>query len=256
MCGLGKYFSEARQRAKRRKDAWNLLLIPLGIAGVGGTWVLLALALLRMQQELIPDDVILASYTRIGSILMFVSPCIPSLAVGMLLANLLAWCVKAARVTFEKEGEGIKGASFAEAMKHLCIAAVIVLVIFLPVGIWGAFNYFYVAADGVHVNPLFSFSERHYKWVDIESVSTRCLAERDNLHLNYVLGMKDGAKIDLMQEPRLKFVRVYDEIKPYLQAQPDIRYSCQVTNRDILRLKKRYSPADAEQILRVLGKGK
>ena len=33
---VDKYMSQARERAKRRKSPWNLLLIPLAIAGVDG----------------------------------------------------------------------------------------------------------------------------------------------------------------------------------------------------------------------------
>jgi len=68
---IDTYFKEARGRAKRRKSPWNLLLIPLAIIGIGSTGFALAKGLLTIQSSLIPSDAILASYTRVGSILMF-----------------------------------------------------------------------------------------------------------------------------------------------------------------------------------------
>lgn len=246
------YYHQARQRAKRRKSPWNLILIPFAMFGIAGTAFLIAKGLLALQQLFIPPDAILAHWTRIGAILMFVPIIFPALAIGMMIANLIAWCIPRARRTFEKEARGIKGASFKEAMRSLAIASVILLFAVAPICLLGALNYFYVTAAGVHVNPLFSITERHYGWDAIRRIQTRCLAERRNLHLNYILYMEDGTKVDLLNEPRIKFVRVYDQIKPFLEAQRGIIYQSEMREKDIARLRRRYHPQDAERILEIL----
>jgi hypothetical protein len=116
----------------------------------------------------------------------------------------------------------------------------------------GALNYFYVAEDGIHLNPFFSFRERHYPWDDIREIQTRCLAERDNLHLNYRLRMTDGTEVDLMEEPRLKFVNVYPRIRGFIEEQTDIEYTEEITNLGLRRMRSRYGAEDAERILGVL----
>jgi hypothetical protein len=249
------YYTRARQRAKRRKSPWNLILIPFAILGIAGTAFLLAKGLLTFQQLFIPPNAILAHWTRIGSILMFAPILFPSFAIGMMIANLIAWCIPRARRTYAKEARGIKGVSFKETVKPLAIASVIILCAVAPICLLGALNYFYVTVDGVHINQLFSINERHYGWSDIRRIQTRCLAERRNLHLNYILYMEDGTKVDLLNEPRLKFMRVYDQIKPYLEEQRGIVYQAAMQEKDIARLIRRYHPQDAERILEMLREG-
>jgi hypothetical protein len=249
---LDTYISEARQRAKRRKSPWNLLLIPLVIIGFGVVLYASAQALLGVQRHLIPDDAIFSSYTTIGAFLTFVPLVIPSLGISMIIANLIIWPVRPARMALDKEAKGIKGASFPEAMRGLAILTVIMLIIALPLSILGVFNYLYINSDGVHIRPLFSTKEKHYVWGDIEQIKTRCLGERNNLHLNYVLHMKDGREVDLMKERPLKFVNAYDKIKPFLATQPQIKYDCQITNRDIPMLEKRYRKDNAYKIFSTL----
>jgi hypothetical protein len=246
------YFQEARRKAKRRKSPWNFILIPLVIFGVAATAFLLAAGLLAIQRASIPEGAILSSYTRAGSILMFVPILFPSLAIGMMIANLIAWCIPPARRTFEKEARGIKGASFRKTMRTLTIASAILLAVITPLSLLGAMNYFYVDHRGIHLNPLLSLKEKHYSWSSIEQIKIRCLAERKNLHLNYQLTMIDGTQVDLLNEPRMRFVRVYERIKPLLEAQKGIVYQHEITDRGVARLKKRYRQQDAERILRVM----
>lgn len=249
---LDTYMSEARQRAKRRKSPWNLLLIPLVIIGVGGVMYVWAQALLVIQRYLMPDDVIFSSYTTIGGALMFIPILFPSLGIGMIIANLIIWLVRPARMAFEREAKGIKGASFPEAMRGLAIATALMLIIALPLSTLGVFNYFYITPNGVHIRPLFSIKEKHYAWSDIEQIRTRFLEKKDNLYLNYILHMKDGREIDLMRERRLKFVDAYDKIKPFLATQLQIKYDCQITDGDATIIKKHYFQGKSDKIISIL----
>ena len=252
MAKLDQHVPDAHRRAGRRRSPWNLLLVPLCIAGIALVWAGLVVGLVRLQRSFIPADCILYSHTRIGGILMFVPPLLPALAIGMELANLAAWCVVPARRIFQKEAKGTKGASFGEATKHLLIASALLLILTAPVSLWGALNYFYVTEEGVALNGLWAFKETRYCWSDIVAVETRCIAERDNLHLNYIVRMKDGQWVDLLEEPRLEFAKAYDRIVPHIEQQSHIRYSSDITDSGLRRLKARYSPENVTRLMRVL----
>jgi len=249
---LDNYVSEARQRAKRRKSPWNLLLIPLVIIGVGGVMYVWAQALLAIQRYLMPDDVIFSSYTTIGGALMFIPILFPSLGIGMMIANLLIWPIRPARMAFEREAKGIKGTSFPEAMRGLAIATAIMLIIALPLSTLGVLNYFYITPNGVHIRPLFSIREKHYAWGDIEKIKTKCLEKGDKIYLNYILHMTDGREIDLIRERRLVFVHSYDKIKPFLTAQSQIKYDCQITDGDMVVLGRHSRKEDTQKIFSIL----
>jgi hypothetical protein len=199
-----------------------------------------------------PANALLSGRTRVGGIFMFVPILFPSLGAGMIFANLAAWPIRAAREAFEREAKGHKNVSFRKAMKPLSIFTLGALVIFMPLALLGTLNYFYVTAEGVYYNPLPSLSEKHYRWQDIKEIHTRCLAERKNLHLNYKLIMADQRKIDLMEETRIKFVRAFPAIKPYLEKQDGIQYRREITDWGIKRLQKRYKAKDAGEILKIL----
>jgi hypothetical protein len=64
--------------------------------------------------------------------------------------------------------------------------------------------------------------------------------------------MEDGTKVDLLNEPRLKFVRVYNQIKPFLEEQRGIVYQSEIGEKDIARLKRRYDHQNAKRILEML----
>ncbi|RMF93442.1 MAG: hypothetical protein D6734_10075 [Candidatus Schekmanbacteria bacterium] len=249
---IDEFYREARQRAKRRKSRWNLILIPLSITGVFASTFLLAKLLINIQSSMFPAKAILFSSTRVGKILMFVSVLFPSFGIGMIFANLIAWLISPARRTFEQEAKGYKNTSFKKSIKQLVIFTFCTFFIFMPVALLGSLNYFYVTEEGIYYNPLFSLSEKLYRWQDIKEIHTRCFAERKNLHLNYKLVMSDGRKIDLMEEPQLNFVRAYPRIKLFLDKQPNIRYWRNITERGVSRLYKRYKTEDARKILRVL----
>ncbi len=251
---INNYISDAQQRAKRRKSPWNLLLIPLAILFVGSSWLLSTRLLLYFQNSLMPANPILSSYTRIGAIFMFASPLLPSICFGMAFTNVFVWCfLPFARRVFEKEAVGREYASFKNSTKSLLLAFLISGIIVAPFCLFGVFNYFYVTSEGVLLNPLLSFTERQYSWTDVKEINTRIKAERNNLHLNYILIMNDKTKVDLLEEPRLRFIEAYDQIKPYLEEQNDILFTkSTISKYDINRLRKRYNSNNSEKILNII----
>ncbi len=252
MKNIDKYYISARQDAKRRKSRWNLIILPLSVIGIGISSFLIAKSLLSIQSSLFPAKTILASYRKVSGILMFVPIIFPSIGIGMIFANLCAWLIPSARKVFEQEAKEYRNASFKNSIKSLTIYTLFAFIICIPLSLVGMLNYFYVTEKGIYYNPLYSFSEKHYQWHNIQEIHTKCSADRKDLHLNYILIMFDGRKIDLMNEARLKFVQVYPEIKLFLEKQHGIQYKSYITNLGVKTLYKRYNTADAKRILNIL----
>ena len=74
----------------------------------------------------------------VSSFLLLVPLFFASLPIGMILANLIAWLIPAACRTFDREAEGVTGASFTEAVSGLWKAALILVPICLVLSIIGA----------------------------------------------------------------------------------------------------------------------
>ena len=246
------YFKKSRERVKRKRSPWNWILFPLSVLGIGISGFSIGLGLLTIQQHLIPKDVILFGRTPAGSFLMFVPIFFPSLIFGFMFANFIAWCIPPARRALDKEAEGVKGASFKKSMKVLSIVLVTLLIVVIPLAFLGVFNYFYVTPKGINIHQLFAIDEKHYEWSDIVKIETRCLAERHNLHLNYILHMKDKVKIDLFNESPRKFIATYDQIKPFIRSQSHIVYASSIGVIDIEELRRRFHSQYAEKIIDII----
>ncbi len=130
------YARRARQRAQRRKSPWNLLLIPFGIGGVGGSAYILFQIMWRIHVALYPGHagrfnefwqggVSFASF--VSSFLLLVPLFVASLPIGLMFTNCVAWCIVPARRAFEREAEGVKWASFRESMRGLWVIVRIVV---------------------------------------------------------------------------------------------------------------------------------
>ncbi|MDP2939420.1 MAG: hypothetical protein Q8O13_05015 [Candidatus Omnitrophota bacterium] len=142
-----KYIQEARERAKRRKSPWNLILIPLTIVGFGFSSFIQFKILWSIHVIIYPNHSgRLSEFWReglsfsafISSFLLAMPIFFSSLALGMMIANLLAWCILPARKIFDKEAQGIRGASFNEAMKGLGKIAIYLVPICFILGLIGA----------------------------------------------------------------------------------------------------------------------
>ena len=149
MSKLGQYLDKADNRVKRRKSLWNLILVPLMIICVGSVYFLFWKLAANFQNSLIPNNVIFWSYTRIGSIFMFIPLFFPSIPLGLMFANFIAWCIAPARKAFNREAQGDKHVSFRNTTKYLFYCSMVLMWITFPVSFVGAHNYFYVNEKGV-----------------------------------------------------------------------------------------------------------
>jgi hypothetical protein len=130
------YTERARQRAQRRKSPWNLVLIPLSIAGVGGSAYVLFKIMWHIHIALYPDHagrfdefwgqgVSFRSF--VSSFLLLIPLLFAGLVIGLMFANCVAWCVVPARRAFDREAEGVKWASFRVSMRRLWVVARIIV---------------------------------------------------------------------------------------------------------------------------------
>ena len=248
---IDSYYKAARERASRKKSPWNWILLPFSIIGIAGAFFFISASLLSLQKLLFSPDAILSSGTRVGNNLIIVPSFFLALPLGFIFANLFTWCIPPARKALDGEAAGVNGASFKESIKGLIVGFVIILLIVVPLSFLGVLNYFYITNNGVTAHFLFTLHEKHYDWSDIVKIHAECTREDGSFFWSYVLHMKDGKKVDIFEETRLKFVSVYYKIKPFIRAQKHIKYSYKLGVNEIRWLKSRY-PQDAEKIIRII----
>ena len=146
---IEKYIQEAQTRARRRKSPWNLILIPLLFIGAVPVYIIQFKILWLVHIFRYPSHSghVSEFWQRgisfgafISSFLMGIPILVSSVALGMIIANLLAWCIIPVRRVFDKEAQGVKGTSFRESMMALGkIAAYLVPICFI-LGLIGAFT--------------------------------------------------------------------------------------------------------------------
>lgn len=141
------YFSRAMLRAQRRKSLWNVLLIPLVVASVGFIFYLLFLLMWQVHILIQPEHAgQLADFWRksmsfrsfVSSFLLAVPLGFVALPLGMIVANLLAWLIPPARRAFEREADGVAGASFNQSVIELGKLALLMLPFCLILSLIGA----------------------------------------------------------------------------------------------------------------------
>jgi len=204
-----------RERAARRKSPWNLVLLVFAVAGVAGSWIGSALLFRAYRQSLVPPDAFLSGGTRFGNILMYVPPGLPSIALGLVVANLLIWCIAPARVALNYEAKGSPGTDFRSSNAGLFKLLILLAIITLPMAFAGARNFWLLTPHNVTYQPMLTTQPRQLKWSDVRAVRTGCYVRRIVEH-NFVLQMQDGTNIDLAEETPLEFLAAYPAIQKAL----------------------------------------
>lgn len=141
------YFERARQRAKRRKSPWNLVLIPLWVGSMAFICYALFQLMWGVHAWLYPDHVgrfrefwagRIGLPAFVSSFLLLIPLLFAAIPLGMIFANAVAWCIPPARRVFEREAKGVKWTSFPEAMKGLTKIALVMVPICLMLSFIGA----------------------------------------------------------------------------------------------------------------------
>ena len=114
------YYNKARSRAKRSRNSWNLLQIPLVVGGVAlVTWIFLQIILLIMS-HLRGKPITLTSY-RLEDIREFIviPLAVAAMPLGMMLSNFVMWLILPLRKIQEEEVSGHEGGDFGSSMRGL-----------------------------------------------------------------------------------------------------------------------------------------
>jgi hypothetical protein len=139
------YYAEARQRAKRRKSAWNALLLPFCFGAWLGVWFALFRLVWLFHLTLYPqhqlrdfwqEGISLRSF--VPSFLMVFSLMPGAMVVGFMLGNLFFWLIKPVRRIFDAEARGYPGTSFRDSMRRLFKVGVWALPIGLVIALTSA----------------------------------------------------------------------------------------------------------------------
>lgn len=207
----------ASKRAARRRSPWNLVLLAIAALGIAGSWFGIAVLWRAYRQSLFPADAFLSSGTRFGDILMYVPPCFPSIALGLLVANLLLWCIPPARLPLSNQAAVSPRADFRSSNAVLMKALIILMVFTLPICFLGARNFWSLSPERVVYQPMFSRQPRTLRWSGVREIRTACYARRHVEH-NFVLRFEDGTSLDLAEETPLEFLAAYPEIQRALSS--------------------------------------
>ena len=134
--GMG-FIEEARNRAKRRNSAWNLLLIPAVLFPLAVTWGLLVFGFESVHSAYYPGQS-LKNGSGVAVVLTTVCPLFTAIPVGMLVGNWLVWLLPAARRKIEVEAINSRAADFVSSQKLLFRASAVVLPVSLGLSFIGA----------------------------------------------------------------------------------------------------------------------
>ncbi len=132
-----RYIKEAQTRAKRRKNAWNFLLIPAVVIPLVGIWALSVFGAEWLHMSKYPNQS-LKSGTGVGTILITVSPFFGTLPLAMIVGNVFVWLIPPARHALDAEAKSVPNTNFLSAQKQLLKIVYIVLPISIAATILGA----------------------------------------------------------------------------------------------------------------------
>jgi hypothetical protein len=123
---ISTFFTDARLRARRRKSAWNLILVPPALLGWLGCWCVFFRIVWAFHQLLYPQHAFhdfwqrgVGSASFVPSFLMVFALFPASICMGLIFANCVTWLVPPARRTLDAEAEGFEGTGFRGSMEAL-----------------------------------------------------------------------------------------------------------------------------------------
>ena len=133
-----EFLDFVRPRVRRRRNPWNLLLLPACFGAWGVLWYAAARGLAEIHRiahaippsSVLPDDV--------GGLLIAIGSLFASFAPSMIVANCLVWLVPAARRTFEAEAKPFPDLRFRSANQGFLRMTMLMTPIGLAIGMLGA----------------------------------------------------------------------------------------------------------------------
>jgi hypothetical protein len=198
--------SQSSQRVARKSPLALILSVP----AFAGVWYLLAQVFVKYQSTLRPAQAFLSSGTRVGNILMFVCPCLPSIGFGFMLGNVLERLMQS-RETAREESVVYRTSQIGLAKFGFVTAAVM-----LPLSFIGANNFWALTPDHIDYREMFSTWTAHHDWGDVVKIETGCSVGK-RMSYNFVLSFNNGDAVDVMEESPERFWAAYPEIQSSLR---------------------------------------
>jgi hypothetical protein len=117
-----------RERAAKRKTAWNLFKVLIWIPLLAGSWVLLTILMWQVfllihpeysgpLSNVIPNE--RDGYPVAPRVALLLPLMIPAIGISFILTNLVLWCIPPARRAFERESGGDPAMTFRGANRSL-----------------------------------------------------------------------------------------------------------------------------------------
>ena len=131
------FIEEARNRAKRRKSAWNLLLIPAVLFPLVAIWGSLLFGFESIHSAYYPGQS-LRNGSGAAVVVTTVFPLFAAIPLGMFIGNGLVWLIPAARRKIAAEANRSSAADFVASQKVLLRASVLILAVSLGFSLIGA----------------------------------------------------------------------------------------------------------------------
>ena len=140
---------------------------------------------------------------------MFVAPVFAAIPIGLMITNVLVWCIPWAREALECEGQ--TDSQFRSSQRGLAKGALFLSPVLL-LSLLGANNFWSLTPGDIYYRPTFSPATRHYPWSEVQSIETGCTI-RKIIDYNFVITLRDGSRIDLAQEKPDQFWIAYPQIQ-------------------------------------------
>jgi hypothetical protein len=148
---------------------------------------------------------------------MRVLPGFPSIAIGLIAANLIIWCIRPARTMLEHEGKEFPGTDFRSSNQGLLKLVIPLTIVALTLAFLGARNFWFLTSQGATYQPMLSLQAKQFNWSDIRSIRTACYVRRVIEH-NFVVIFQDGTSIDLAEETPREFLEAYPTLQQRLMG--------------------------------------
>jgi len=132
-----RFFEEARSRAKRRKSAWNLLLIPAVFFPLAMIWGLLIFGFEFLHSAYYPAQS-LRNGRGVAVVATAVCSLFAAIPVGMLVGNWVVWLFPTARRKIDTEVSTTSAGDFVSSQKVLLRLSAVVVPISLGLSAIGA----------------------------------------------------------------------------------------------------------------------
>jgi hypothetical protein len=194
--------ADALARSGRRWSPWRILALPLGFACAIGVFLFADNMTLDAQVLLAPDKVFYCSRTHWSDIVLFLVIALPSVPVGLAIANLILWTIPPVRAAL-KESEARAGETFARANAGLVKFASLSVLLLLPIYLFAAGSKVCLSNSEIYSRSHILSQFQTYDLSQVAAVRPRCTkGSRGGWDIGLDIVMNDGSSFDLAIGPR------------------------------------------------------